>query len=296
MAYLVYILGVTFSAMLGVSICLFNLVTAFFLPEMSMLATAANTLMLIVPGFICGLLISKRAKVRDTIIAVAFAVIIFPLISLAYAKYSEGFNLTGEIADIFNTVFYEQFDLIKSVYPEFDDALSGNRAEIFSMLSIMIPGIIPSVAIIIAIIYSVLIYMFSKAMLRRKMIENSFFIQGLDNFYIPKANATVLIVLIVFLFLETNLLLMMTIINVFAVLIGLFMLEGLSFVDYKLKHHIPLAFVRFIALIGIVIGLSVISAIMPILNPVFALSILGISDSINDYRKINANKDEINEN
>lgn len=295
MAYLTYTLGIVSSAVLCGAICSFNIITAFFISEMDLFMTAISTLMVVLPGFICGLLISKKACVRDVIITVAFTVIIFPLLALAYAKYTAGFDFTKEMTEFFNTVFYEQFDLIKSVYPEFDEIFSTNKSEIFSMISIAIPGLIPAVAAMIAMIYSVLIFMFSKVMLKQKLIANSFFIQGLDSFYIPKINTTVLILLIVLLFLETNSLMMMAIINVFVIILGLFMLEGLSLIDSKLKHRIPNSIIRFIALIGIIIALSVASAIMPILNPFFALSIVGISDSINDYRKINSNKDEKNE-
>ena len=243
----------------------------------------------------CGILILKKFKVRDILIFVSASVIIFPLISLAYAKYRLDFNLTKVLSDFFDEFFYEQFKILKSVLPEFKEMISAGDQDIFSTLTIFIPGLIPAISIILAIFYSIIIYAVSKAMLRKKMVENSFFIQGLDCIYLPKINTSVLFVLIILLFFETSTFFTMGLLNVFIVLFVCFMLQGLSLIEYKLKQKNLNTLVRLLALIGIVIVLSLVSALMPILNPVFALSILGISDSSNDYRKINSNKDDCNE-
>jgi len=295
MAFIVFVLGILPASLLCVSACMFNIVTAYFIPEISVFASFFDTLAVLLPGFVCGLMISKKAKALDIIIGVTICVVIFPLIALGYEKYALGFNLSQSIVDFFDQVFFEQFKLIKSLYPELSNTFSGSEYDVFSFLAVFIPGLIPAISIVIAMFYSAVIFMISKSLLKRKMIENSFFIQGLDCIYIPRINTTVLFILILFLFLETSTFFMMAILNIFVVLFAFFMIQGLSVIEYKLKQKNLKAFIRFVSLIGIIIALSVISSIIPILNPIFALSILGISDSTNDYRKINSNKDDMNE-
>ena len=75
-----------------------------------------------------------------------------------------------------------------------------------------------------------------------------------------------------------------------------YMLHGLSLIEYFLKQKNLNSVVRFISLAGIILLLMLASAFMPLLNPVFSLAFLGMTDSSSDFRKLYTNKDEVNEN
>lgn len=295
-AYAIYYFGMIPGVMLCSATVIFNFAAALCLPGMNLYASLLTTLSIVIPGAVCGLCICKKCKVCDTIIAVSLSVIIFPLIMLAYMKYAEGYNLANEISDVINVSFLRQFQLLKSIYPEISSVFNGNEKEIFSLMATYVPGLLPCFLILLCILYGLLIFGITEFISKRKMIENSFFIQGLDCIYLPKITSVALIISMLFIFMETDSLTIMAAVNVFVIMIFFYMIQGLSLIEYNLKQKNLNLLMRFFAIAGIIIALMFVSAVIPVLNPVFALSLLGISDSAGDYRKLNMNKDEFNEN
>lgn len=295
-SYMVYKNGMIVTAMMCVSSLIFNVVTAVYLPSISGYVAVFNTFFLFTPGFVCGVLILKKVKVLDILLAVAISVIIFPLIILAYTKYAFNYNFAKEISDIIMVDFARQFNMLKILYPEISQFMSGNENELFSAMAIYIPGLIPCFAIIISTLYALVIFGFSKSLLKRNMINDLFFIDGLDCIYVPRKVTIALLISLVLMFFETDSVTAMVAINVFLVTLIFYVLHGLSLIEYSLKQKNLNSVVRFISLSGIIILLMLASAFMPILNPLFALAFLGMTDSSSDFRKLYTNKDEINEN
>ena len=295
-AYSIYVFGISVSLMFCAGSVIFNAVTSWLLPGFNWYVSIAETLSIAIPGIACGLCISKKLKAADTLITTTASAVVFPLGYLAYAKYVHEFDIAKEISDTITDTIAQQFNLIKTVYPEISEVFAENEGEIFALLGLYVPGLMPCVLIVLCIIYSVIIYAAAKALCRRKMIANSFFIQGLDCVYLPKPSTAALLVSMLFAVMETNSIVFMAAINFIIVILVFYMLQGLSLIEYNLKQKNFNSLTRLFIILGIIVALTVISVIAPILNPVFALAILGVSDSAGDYRKLNKNKDEFNEN
>ena len=295
-SYMIYKNGIIPTAMMCISSIVFNILTAIYLPVISGSIATFNTFLLLVPGFVCGVLISKKLKVLDVLLAVTISVIIFPLIMMAYAKYSANLNFYKEISNIIMVDFDRQFHMMKTLYPEISQFLNGNENELLSAMAVYIPGLMPCIAIIISTIYALIIFGFSKSLLKRNMINDLFFINGLDCIFIPRTVTFALVISLVLMFFETDSVTAMVAINIFLVTLMFYMLHGLSLIEYFLKQKNLNSVVRFISLAGIIILLMLASAFMPLLNPVFSLAFLGMTDSSSDFRKLYTNKDEVNEN
>ncbi len=250
----------------------------------------------VVPGIVCGICMSKKAKIRSGLIATAFSVIIFPIIYLAYVKYVGKFN----VAEFFNNTLIETmnkyFALLKSIYPEAVKGFDGKENEILSLLGIYIPGLLPCFLALFSLIYAAIIYHLGLTASRRSMISNSEFIQGLDCFAMPRYTVIYLLISMIFIFLDTDNITYMMFLNAVVIIFMLYSFEGISFIDYKLKQKNHSFFIRLVLIIGILFALTVISTFMPFLNVVFVLSFIGMTDSAQDLRKCGFNKGEFHEN
>lgn len=294
-SYLTYTYGICGGILTGVTAAIFNVIV-FTVNKAFDITLLFSCFFAVLPGIVCGVCMSKKAKIRNSLIATAFSVLVFPVIYLAYVKYIGKFN----IAEFFNSTLTEAmnsyFDMLKTIYPEVFKSISGKENEIFSLLGIYIPGLIPCFLALFSLIYAAIVYHFGIAASRRTMIKNSDFIQGLDCFAMPRYTAIYLLISMIFVFLDADNITYMMFLNAVIIIFMLYSFEGISFVDYKLKQKNYSFFIRLVLIIGILFVLTVISTFMPFLNVIFVLSFIGMTDSAQDLRKCGFNKGEFHEN
>lgn len=293
-AYITYVCGISAGVMTTVASAVFNLIVFALMYGFDALGMCM-ALFSVVPGLFCGICLSKKLPARSTLFITAFSVAVFPILLLAYVKYSLKFNISDYFSDTFIQYVNNYLLLVKSIYPETADMLSGKESEIFSFVAIYLPGIIPCFVIMLCLIYAAFVCWLGKTACRRTMICNSDFVQGLDMFFLPKITALFLLVSMIFLFLDTDNITFMLFLNAIIVIFTLYAFEGFSFLVYKLRQKNYRFFLRVIIIVGIFAALAILSAFMPILNAFFVFAFVGMSDSANDFRRCGYNKGEFHE-
>ena len=293
-AYLTYTCGIGAGILIGLAAGIFN---AFVFVSMNIfgIGCLCGALFAVIPGIVCGIAFLKKSCARNGIFAVTFSVVVFPLLYLAYVKYAVNFNISEFFGTTVTQTLNKYFLRIKSIYPDAVQNLSGNETEIFSLLGIYIPGLVPCFLILLSFIYSAFIYWLALAACRRSMISNSFFIQGLDSFFMPRITAVMLLLSMIIMFLDTDNITYMLFLNVIIIIFMMYAFEGLSFIEYKLKQKNYTFFLRVLLIFGFLIASTVISTLVPILNAFFVLAFIGMTDSAQNLRKNGFNKGEFNE-
>lgn len=295
-AYISCTMGVLSAFLTACASVIFNLTAAYCTGLAPLLPSALTCVYISLPGLVCGICISMKLKIRDTLIAVAASHIIMPIILLVYLRLGLKLNLSEIISDAVTTNFVRQFEVIKSVYPELSEYYTLDSGELLPWLAIVIPGIIPGFLIIICFVLSVYLTVVSRGLCRRFFVRNCSFSEGLDCFAMPKSTVLVIAGTMVLSAISEQNIVQMAAVNIILVLFSLYALEGLSLAEYALKQQNLNALLRLFSMLIIVIVSTVLSAFIPIINAPFVLILIGISDSAADFRKLNTNKDEFNEN
>ncbi len=294
-AYLTYSCGINAGILLGLAAAVFNALVLI-ATDISSLGCICGALFAVIPGIVCGIAFLKKACVRNAVFAVTFSVVVFPLLYLAYVKYAVNFNIAEFFSTTVTQTLNKYFLLIKSIYPDAVQNISGNETEIFSLLGIYIPGLVPCILILLSFVYSAFVYWLAKKVCRRSMISNSFFIQGLDSFFMPRITAVMLLFSMIIMFIDTDNITYMMFLNVIIIIFMMYAFEGLSFIEYKLNQKNYAFFLRVLLIFGLLIALTVISTLVPLLNAFFVLAFIGMTDSAQNLRKNGFNKGEFYEN
>lgn len=296
-AYITYRFGIASGVLLSVFSILANAVTAIFgAYGADVTYSVLSALFLTFPCVLCAVLFVKRARITDVFVSITLIYCVIPVIYIAYVKYFGGINLSEKISDSVIRIFSSQLDIVRSVYPELTEILDFEDTQILSAMQLYIPGLIPSVMVIICGFAALLHIYIARMFCRRTMILNTAFSEGPDSIYFPRYNAIALFAFVLLTSFAIGTKANVILLNLIIIIVAAYIIQGLSLFDYMVKQKNTSEFVRIFAVIAAVIATTLISAFVPLFNTISVFTLLGISDSFADYRKLCVNEGESDEN
>ncbi len=274
----------------SLAMILFNVITNYVFNN-SIMFVIGFSVFVTIGGYILFHGLNKKYSASKIIFILIIADMILILASLAFVRYGLNINITSKMRSILSG-FYINFTKVMKLYnPEIYATFDENPYESFNVFYNFIPGIIPSVIIILSSVLSIIKYVIAKILSRNTMIEGLNFSDGLDKIRVSAVVNIVALLTFVISMTSTGFFAMIAL-NVFYVTMAFYILAALSVLNYKLKTKIASQFKRLI-LIALALIASVFASIsLPVVNVFFVAAIVGFLDSIFDFRKLKTNNED----
>ena len=246
--------------------------------------------LIIIPGITMGFSFTKKCAFKDILVyQIAFYFLFFIAI-LAGLRFFYDFDMTKELREITVTGFGEQIGILKNFSSDFNINYEDVESQIFNMLYVVLPGTIPFGVFLISIAAFLIQYAFCRGFCAKYFIKTSTFLDGFDTFKVGIPTNVVFVLSLITAFLDSSMFIVMISINIAMIILVLYLVETLSLIEHKLKVLGQNAIKRKIIIFIIMITSLVFSTLLPIINVFYIFIILGITDSIFDFRKLNAKK------
>lgn len=272
---------------------IFNIIVSIIMEKSVFTPLSAIAVFAVLPGTVCGLAMNKKFKAFDTLMFTSASVSLLAIAFFAFCKYSLKISIFNYISEQISELLPMQLQMIKAVYPEISELLPDGASSIISLADVVIPAIIPAFAVILCIICACVIFIFSRIACRKSFIRYSVFPEGFDCIVLPRVTLLCFAASLLFAFAETNALIQAIADNMTIVFFALFMLEGLSLIEYFLKQRNLNSILRIIITAAMFLGLTIISSFIPFVNVPLVLVIMGISDCTGNFRGLECNEDKI---
>lgn len=245
---------------------------------------------LMLPGFSIGLCFTKQGGFRETMFFSVFADSVVFLVLLAVSKYLLKFNLTQEIRDAIVFVFDAQSEILKNIAPDIGEIFSQYGFEIFNIMYLMLPGLVPFSILTIFIIIALVRYAFAKIVCAEFFVRTSKFTDGFDTFRVGLVTNIVLIISGVVMLSTSSAKLSIACTNIVLVVFLLYFVTAISNIEYKLKYKIRYPSTRFLVITFIIICAILLTTMFPVANFFYIFVFFGFMDSLFDFRRLNINK------
>ncbi len=221
-------------------------------------------------------MVKQRKKPRDVILVSALILFLCLLISLSALTAGSELDFTHQLKQFLDNQLKTQIDILENTNldKDFIEDFKVSQANINNYIL----QILPSILIVYSVVIGYINYNISKYTLR-KLGLGIREIAPFSKFSVPSNFGIGVFTVLIFILILRNfdsVIYEALLINLTAVLGLIFMLQGLSVVDYFLKKRNMKTFLRIILMILIVI-------IAPLLTPV---TILGCIDMVFDLRKL----------
>lgn len=287
--------GLSKSLLAGISIIIFVIVYVLTGVTAIKYTAVLQAVLIILPGYILGISFSKSLKFSETLTSSIAIDFIISALFIAYYKYILNINLAEEMRNNMSDVFFNQIDLISALYPEAASQLSDAKGQVFRIMYVVTPGIVPFFIFLSSILLFLPKYMLSKAFCKKYLIENCKFQGGFDTFSVGIITFIAFLICIAGMTLSTSNLGFMVFLCAFLCISFIYMLVALSIIDFKLKTKTRSTQKRYLMLLLIIILLVILCAVMPVINPIYIFLLIGITDTFFDIRKLKPKKGEFYE-
>lgn len=252
-------------------------------------------LYIIIPGMIIGLSFKNKKSFKDIMIySLAFDFLMLIGI-LAIVKFGFGFNLTKEIQNTIVALYDEYIDIFKALYPASAKELDNVRNTLFEAMYIGIPGIVPFVASVLFMFTFLLKYAMCKIACMKQLITSGNFADGFDTFRPGIVTNISMLIFLFFSFFGDSIFFSLMCANCVLFILMLYFVGALSFIEYKLKASIFYPLRRFAILVAILVVTFILTLQAPIVNFLYIFILIGITDSLFDFRKLKNKKGEADE-
>ncbi len=252
-------------------------------------------LYLIIPGMIIGLSFKNKQSFKNIMVySIAFDFLML-IVILAVVKFGFNFNLTKEIQNTIVALYDEYLDIFKSLSPISAKELNDVRHALFEVMYIGIPGTVPFVASVMFMFTFLLRYAICKITCMKQLVNSGNFADGFDTFRLGIVTNISMLIFLFFSFFGDSRLFSLMCANCVLFILMLYFVGALSFIEYRLKSGICYPIRRFAILIVIMAATLILTLQAPIVNFLYIFILIGITDSLFDFRKLKNKKGEANE-
>ncbi len=246
--------------------------------------------LLFVPGCVLGISFKTKQTFKDTFIIAMTVDFLILTVSVFVCKFVFEFDITSELRAVFLDNFSDNLSILKSLSPDIAVQLKNSEHQIFNTLYILVPGILPFAFSVIFVFAFLLQYAISKMVCMGYLVRCSHFQDGFDSFRPGIVTNIVLAFMIMTILFETSNNIVMICLNIALIILMLYFITTLSYIDFKFKQRGYYAGRRF-GLIAAICVISVVSSLfLPIINMIYIFVFFGFLDSIFDFRKLNIKK------
>ena len=211
-------------------------------------------------------------------------------VSVFVCKFIFEFNIASELREIFLNNFNDNLSILKSLSPEAAEQLKNSEHQIFNTLYVLVPGILPFVFSLVFIFTFLLQYAMSKIVCTGYFVRSSHFQDGFESFKPGIVTNIVLAFMIMTILFETSNNMVMICLNIAIIILMLYYITTISYIEFKFKQRGYYAGKRF-GLIAAIVAISVVSSLfLPVINMIYIFVFFGFLDSIFDFRKLNVKK------
>lgn len=282
--------GVLAAVLTATAALVFQFVSAITTGNENFLFNSCLSLAVVLPGFVIGYCFKNKKPFSDMLVISAGIDFIFLLAALLAMKYFANINLTSEIRSVFSDTFTEYFEIIASVYPEAGLQFAQMENELYNTLYIAVPGLLPFSVFAVSVLMFLIKYAVSKNLCASYLVESGNFISGFDTFSLGLVTSIAFAFFVVCFIMSTSNMWLMIFLNAVLFVLLLYIIVTISIVDFKLKERIRSPFKRYCALFSMAVLSIIITAFIPIINPIYVFIIIGVLDSFVDFRKLRTKK------
>ena len=271
---------------LCITIFVFNLICSVVTGHTTTFYAFCFSASVIAYGIILGLGFRKKNSFKDiytvmTLFNCALVVVIF-----AFIKLKLDINIhkvvRSELIDGYNAFVR----IVKYYNPQITEVISIDNYDYINMFYMIIPGLLPFFVVLFSGITSAIQYCVAKFMCISDIINTNNFNDGIDKFKITWITNFILVLTQIIVLADFNAFLTMMCLNLVFVILAVICLNGFAVIYFKIKLKVCSHSIRILLVIGFMFLLVAVSLVFPIINGVYLLIFIGITDCIFDYRKL----------